>query len=171
MYSTNTSFSCCLLCIIIVIYSVNDRYGYVACIGSCIDWEIASIIFKGLLIMMQYLGCSFILFYIWPGQNSSNSIAYAFSCFIPVCFIFWHDSQFVYSTLIWRTYFMIPPCLVHPLLISFKLAFHFLNLKFHPAVDSVISLSFTNSLSIFKIRLYFTLVNVSIFRSNQVPCG
>ena len=56
MYSTNLSLSYCLVFIIIARYSINDRYGYVACIGSCIEWSIVSISFKGFLIILSYSG-------------------------------------------------------------------------------------------------------------------
>ena len=78
MYSTNTSFSCCLGLIILASYSVNDRYWYVAHIGLWIDWEMAPIRFKGWLRILSYLGCSLIKFCIWHVQNSLNITAYTF---------------------------------------------------------------------------------------------
>ena len=78
MYSTNTSFSCCLAFIIIARYCVNEIYGYVACIGLYFDWEIASVSFKGWLIILSYSGCYLILFWIWLGQKFLNIIAYVF---------------------------------------------------------------------------------------------
>ena len=117
MYSTYLYFSSCMLFIIFERDSVNDIYGYFPCKVSCIDWEIAYIIFKGLLIILSYLGCSLILYWIWLRQNSLNIITYIFLTVSSSFSIFSHYSQFVYSTLIWRTYFLVLPWLVNLLLI------------------------------------------------------
>ena len=120
IYSNNTSLPCCLVFIIIARYYVNDRYGYVACIGLYIYWEIAPISFKVLLRILLYLGWSLIIFCIWLGYNYLNIIAFTFlKCSLPVCMIFKKDYQFVYYALLWRPHFTIPSCLVHLLSISF----------------------------------------------------
>ena len=132
MYSTNTSFYSWLVFIILDRDSVHDRYRCIARIGSSIDLSIASIRFIGLLIILSYLGCSLILVCVWLGQNSLNIIAYAFFTFSFSFFLFSRDYQFLYSTLIWKTRFLIPPCLVHLLSISFQSIFPCLNLKYLP---------------------------------------
>ena len=81
MYSTNPALSCCLLFTILERDYVNDRNGCFPHIVLCIDWAIEYIIFKVLLRILLYSGCALILFFIWYGHNSLNTIAYAIFTF------------------------------------------------------------------------------------------
>ena len=95
MLSPNTSFSCFLVFIIPTRYYVNDIYEYVDHIGSCIDWQISSVILKGLLIILSSLGGSLILFCIGLGQNSLIIITYAFLMFYYNFYLFISLSIFI----------------------------------------------------------------------------
>ena len=125
IHSTNPSFSCCLVFIIIVIGSANERYGYVSHIVLLIDWSIESISFKRLLVILSYSGWSLIIFCIWLGQNSLNIIAYAsFKFSSSLFYIFTFFLIFIFQIIL-NSFFPIPPCSVHLLLITFNR--HFLS--------------------------------------------
>ena len=114
MYSIKILFLVCRLVFIILARdSVNYRYGYVVRIWSCIDWSIAFIRFKGLLRILSHWGFYLILVCILCWQNSLNITAYALFLFSTNFFpLVPHDSQFVYSTLLWNNCFLMPPWLV-----------------------------------------------------------
>ena len=168
----NPYFSCCLVFIILARYYVHDIYGYVARIGSFIDWEIASVVFKGWLRVLPYLGCSSILFFIWLGKNSLNITAWSFFTFSSNCFsvLTWLSIWVFYISLkdSFSNSTLIGSYSVNIFLIRISLLKYNIDAL---RIDSAISLPFKNSLWIFKIRCSFTLVKTVICWSGPVPFG
>ena len=105
IYSTDTSFLCCLVSLIIARDSVDYIYGYVARIGSWIDWSIAPMSFKGSLRILSYSWCYLIIVCIRCGQNYLNIISNTFPYPLTVYCLFSRDSQLLYPTFHWKNNF------------------------------------------------------------------